>query len=190
MKTPYAKQPAFTIVELLITIVVIGILAAISMVAYSGIQMSAKNVSTERAVAQYEKALAMYVAQYGQYPTSWSSCLGETTSYPEGCFSGIAASTQFANELRKVASLPPPPVYECFTGWGECRRNFTFVSNSSWQVDGELHRYYVIYFLGGNAKCKSSLEGGWGSFSTSTSKGYFETRGSERMCVDMLPMPS
>ncbi len=190
MKTPYAKRPGFTIVELLITIVVIGILAAISMVAYSGIQMSAKNVSTEQAVAQYEKALAMYVAQYGQYPTPSSSvCMGEVVDYSAGCYIA-SASTQFANELRKVASLPPPPVYECFTGWGGCRRNFTFVSNSSWQVDGELHRYYVIYFLGGNAKCKSSLEGGWGSFSTSTSKGYFEPRGSERMCVDMLPMPS
>ncbi len=189
MKTPYAKQSAFTIVELLITIVVIGILAAISMVAYSGIQMSAKNVSTEQAVAQYEKALAMYLAKYGQYPTSWSSCLGETTRYPEGCFSGIT-STQFANELRKFASLTPPPVYECFTGWGGCRRNFAFIFATSWQVDGEPHLYYVVYFLGGNAKCKSSLEGNWGSFSTSTSKGYFETRGSERMCVDMLPMPS
>lgn len=180
----------FTIVELLIVIVVIAILAAISAVAYNGIQERAKNVKTESAVAQYKKSLAMYVAEYGQYPTpTTSACLGEVADYPNGCYTG-GKSSVFADELRKVSSLPPPPVYDCFSGWGGCRYNFTFVYNSLWKVDSKQHSYYLIYFLSGAATCRSSLEGTYGDFSTSKSRGYMETRGNERMCVDMLPMPA
>ncbi|MFZ1243034.1 MAG: type II secretion system protein [Candidatus Saccharimonas sp.] len=184
------QTTGFTIVELLIVIVVIAILAAISIVSYNGIQERAQNVKTEAAVAQYEKALAMYLAEYGQYPTPTSSvCLGEVADYPNGCYVGVRSSV-FADELRKVASLPPPPVYKCFSGWGGCRYNFTFRYASTWKVDGNLHPYYVIYFLDGNATCRSSLEGAFGDFSTSKSRGYMESRGGQRMCVDMLPMPA
>ena len=40
------KRTGFTIVELLIVIVVIGILAAITIVAFNGIQTRAKNTQT------------------------------------------------------------------------------------------------------------------------------------------------
>ena len=186
------ETSGFTIVELLIVIVVIAILSVVSVVAYNGIQDRAQNVKTEAAVAQYEKALAMYLAEYGQYPTPTSSaCLGEVVDYPNGCFIGERSSV-FADELRKVASLPPPPVYKCFSGWGGCRYNFTFHYGNTWKwkVDGKPHSYYVIYFLDGDATCRSSLEGAYGDFSTSKIKGYMEARGSQRMCVDMLPMPA
>lgn len=47
----------FTIVELLIVIVVIGILAAIVVVAFNGIQEQANNASRESDVEQYYKAI-------------------------------------------------------------------------------------------------------------------------------------
>ena len=45
----------FTIVELLIVIVIIGILAALVVLAYSGIQDRANNQQTESAVNAYRK---------------------------------------------------------------------------------------------------------------------------------------
>ena len=51
------KQFGFTIVELLIVIVIIGILAAITVVAYNGIQNRANNTKTQQAVAAYAKAM-------------------------------------------------------------------------------------------------------------------------------------
>lgn len=58
----------FTIVELLIVIVVIGILAAITTVAYNGIQQKAQNAKLLSAFDTYEKALRIYKAQNGTYP--------------------------------------------------------------------------------------------------------------------------
>jgi prepilin-type N-terminal cleavage/methylation domain-containing protein len=53
------KQRGFTIVELLIVIVVIGILAAITIVAYNGVQTRAENNKTVAAVNQSVKLLKL-----------------------------------------------------------------------------------------------------------------------------------
>ena len=60
----------FTIVELLIVIVVIAILAAITIVAYRGIQDRAKVSAAKSAVAQAVKKVAVYNAANEQYPTT------------------------------------------------------------------------------------------------------------------------
>lgn len=54
------NSKGFTIVELLIVIVVIGILAAISIVAYNGIQERARISSVSSALSQAAKKLAVY----------------------------------------------------------------------------------------------------------------------------------
>lgn len=59
---------AFTIVELLIVIVVISVLAAISIVAYNGIQDRALNSNIVSASSQAAKALRAYKAAYDRYP--------------------------------------------------------------------------------------------------------------------------
>ena len=51
------KQTGFTIVELLIVIVIIGILAAITVVAYSNIQQRANNSKIASDLAQIQKAI-------------------------------------------------------------------------------------------------------------------------------------
>lgn len=66
----------FTIVELLIVIVVIGILAAITIVAYNGIQQRSRNTQTIAGAKQYIKAVHMYATEKGVYPTV-TSCLGD-----------------------------------------------------------------------------------------------------------------
>jgi prepilin-type N-terminal cleavage/methylation domain-containing protein len=65
----------FTIVELLIVIVVIGILAAITIVAYNGIQNRSNNSKTVSALGAYAKAISLYKVDNGIHPQV-SSCLG------------------------------------------------------------------------------------------------------------------
>lgn len=56
----YSRQYAFTIVELLIVIVVIAILAAISIVAYNGIQNRARASAATSALNQASKKIALW----------------------------------------------------------------------------------------------------------------------------------
>jgi len=65
MKT---KNRGFTIVELLVVIVVIGILAAITIVSYTGITNKATQASLQSDLSNSSKLLKMYYTDYGIYP--------------------------------------------------------------------------------------------------------------------------
>ena len=58
----------FTIVELLIVIVVIGILAAITVVAYNGIQIRARDNIRKSDIAVLVKAIELFRTDYGEAP--------------------------------------------------------------------------------------------------------------------------
>ena len=60
----------FTIVELLIVIVVIGILAAISIVAYNGLSNKANAAATQSDLTNFEKKLRAYQVEHGDFPES------------------------------------------------------------------------------------------------------------------------
>lgn len=64
------SKPGFTIVELLIVIVVIGILAAITIVAYNGVQSRTNDTSVKSDLAAFSKKLALFHADYARYPTN------------------------------------------------------------------------------------------------------------------------
>lgn len=70
----------FTIVELLIVIVVIGILAAITVVAFNGIQGQARDNVRKQDLGQLSKALKLYAVQNGDYAESACGS-GGTSSY-------------------------------------------------------------------------------------------------------------
>ena len=65
----YPKQTGFTIVELLIVIVVIAILAAISVVAYNGIQNRAKTTAGYQLAQNIIKKAEIYRQVEGFYPS-------------------------------------------------------------------------------------------------------------------------
>lgn len=64
------NQKGFTIVELLIVIVVIAILAAISIVAYTGIQNNARASAAQSAAASVRDVAEAYNSLHGSYPTT------------------------------------------------------------------------------------------------------------------------
>ena len=77
------NQPGFTIVELLIVIVVIAILAAISMVAYNGIDYRSKSAATGVSMNNLRKAMLSYKVEVGELPP-----LGDSWNYdtnPPNC---------------------------------------------------------------------------------------------------------
>ena len=60
----------FTIVELLVVIVVIGILAAITIVSFTGISQKATVASIQSDLSNAKKQLQLYYTEYGYYPAA------------------------------------------------------------------------------------------------------------------------
>lgn len=67
------KRSGFTIVELLIVIVVIGILAAITIVAYNGIQQRGRDAQRVSDISNIMKSLEAYKVLNGVYPVATST---------------------------------------------------------------------------------------------------------------------
>lgn len=140
------KAAGFTIVELLIVIVVIGVLAAIVIVAYNGITASAQQSAIVSEMKNWEKLFAIYKAKNGNYPLPSPTpttgggpgssvqnryCLG--TGFPQvsgtgycylvasGTIYSVAESTgaTLITELSTVGNTPdntPKYVYGSVTG--------------------------------------------------------------------------
>ena len=117
-------KSGFTIVELLIVIVVIAILAAISVVAFNGIQARAQNTNRLTELNAWNKLFALYKGTYGSYPRPDSTTFGQykygfclgigypgqtnlTTGVGGKCHDNTAPVNLALNtELKKVSSLP------------------------------------------------------------------------------------
>jgi len=63
------KNKGFTIVELLIVIVVIGILATLVIVTFTGIQQKARNSQRQTDINAVDSHVEAYYASSGNYPT-------------------------------------------------------------------------------------------------------------------------
>ena len=66
---------AFTIIELLIVIVIIGILVAITAVSYNGITKSAKESALKSELKRISTSLELHKAKNGTYPTSLATAI-------------------------------------------------------------------------------------------------------------------
>ncbi|MDK2899352.1 MAG: hypothetical protein PWQ10_539, partial [Patescibacteria group bacterium] len=64
------NHQAFTIVELLVVIVVIGILATITIVSYTGITSRANETAIKSELSNASTKLNLYYATYSSYPTT------------------------------------------------------------------------------------------------------------------------
>src|SRR5674476_1057592 len=98
-----SSRRGFTIVELLIVIVVIAILAAITIVAYSGIQQRANNVAIIDSASSSLRMIESYIAVNGTYPYPYSNWACITTTV--GCSIG-ATNTTFDTNMATIGTLP------------------------------------------------------------------------------------
>jgi prepilin-type N-terminal cleavage/methylation domain-containing protein len=103
-----SSHRGFTLIEIIVVVVVIGILAAISIVVYTGVQDRAKNTQLLSVFDAYDKALKIYYSNTGTYPESpgdINSCVG----------GGYTATADFGeNECQKRNGLPATTVRSVF----------------------------------------------------------------------------
>jgi prepilin-type N-terminal cleavage/methylation domain-containing protein len=75
------NEQGFTIVELLIVIIVIGILAAIILVAYSGVTTKANTTAAQANAAEVQKVVEAFNADNGFYPALAGSGTNSIATY-------------------------------------------------------------------------------------------------------------
>jgi len=100
------NRRGFTIVELLIVIVVVGVLAAITVVAYNGVQERAESAKIITRAQAYVKGLKLWEADQGRPATA--SCIAPS-SYATCSITGWGANqtndTTFNTALNQYAGL-------------------------------------------------------------------------------------
>jgi type II secretion system protein G len=74
------KDEGFTLIELLVVVIIIGILAAIAIPVYIGVQNSAKDSATQSDIQNAKTAVVAYFTAEGDYPTSLTGL--DTYGYP------------------------------------------------------------------------------------------------------------
>ena len=82
------KKQGFTVVELLIVVVVIAVLAAITIIAYNGIQARANNAAADSAANTMSKKIQNYYSLRGSYPATTTTFFADLASYNESSLTG------------------------------------------------------------------------------------------------------
>lgn len=137
------KQTGFTIVELLIVIVVIGILAAITIVAFNGVKDRATYSSAHASLRSLKTALQSYHAIHGAYPSTGASSTPTSPVWRYSCATGI---DNFMVGVTTVSSsLPQAP----------CKDPAGTNTNDTWLYSSDGQGYKLIYIrpiMSDNAK--------------------------------------
>ncbi|MGI6278509.1 MAG: type IV pilin protein [Patescibacteria group bacterium] len=158
------KKPAFTLIELLIAVVIIGILAAIGLGQFYTAQIRARDAQRKDNLSSVAKALEMYYNDQGRYPDdlSWGSPLEDAneTIYmkelPNDPSSGAKYDYDSGTDgsYYKLYSVIEHGEDRCFSESGQCYADGGAYAGTDCTV-GEGAEPYCRYCIASpNANCK------------------------------------
>ena len=106
-RTP--RRRAFTLVEVLIVVVILGILATVIIGVFGNNSADASRASLKDNLRTMRSALEIYIAQHGNYP-SVASFEQQMTQYTDGA--GGVSATKTATHIYGpyILSMPPLPI--------------------------------------------------------------------------------
>lgn len=155
----------FTIVELLIVIVVIAILAAITVVAFNGVQQRAENSKTLAAIDQYAKALQLYKTNTGDYPLSGGgfqfgciiesgacAMVGGTAGADCASIGASGVNTNLNAAIKTVVNSIPSVSDQTMQCEGKVVKGALYISYGNF-YGSDNRNGYVLYYLKGDQPC-------------------------------------
>lgn len=146
------RHRGFTIVELLIVIVVIGILASITVVAYNGVQGNARDTDRLSDMDRIRDALERYRLENGTYPNEAGASWEYSTADPQN----------FIADLKPYLSgnTPVDPANTASRYYYYYRYE---PGTSGWGVTCPLNRgaYYVLGIASLESKKGTDVSSGW-----------------------------
>lgn len=138
------RRSGFTIVELLIVIVVIGILAAITIVAYNGIQVRARDSVRIDKVKNIAKAIELYYVDNGRYPPIMDGMGFETSCGSQTDNWGHCDRNKIlADYLTPYMAIDPTSLSDATQG------NYWYHYTSQWTDNYQT--YGIMVYLEGSA---------------------------------------
>ena len=144
------RSSAFTIVELLIVIVVIAILAAITIMAYNGIQSRARDSQRAQDIQTIAKALELYYIDKGEYPNGTNYTPGSTAINGSWSTTADGSWSNLATVLKPyISSLPTSPGANSATPAinGGNHYDYVGVSNTNYCNSSKGQTYLLAYKL-------------------------------------------
>lgn len=184
------KVLGFTIIELLIVIVVIGILSTLALNSFANAQQQARNAQTITIAKAYHKAILGYVAVNSEYPPDYA-CFG--TGYPDinndstaGDCEGnttnayVRESTAFNNAIKpyvgSVDTKTNPTIIAA--SWGARSVGAFFYYSTATTLNGQPQHRWLVYSLEGtDEKCPVGpivAMGTWPAFVSGSHNGTTE----------------
>jgi general secretion pathway protein G len=140
------SKSGFTIVELLIVIVVIAVLAAITIVAYNGIQSRARDNLRYTDAKAIMKALHLKKVHYGNYPPSTATAAAICGSHTNGYSYGDATDGTWLKPLVDGGYLKKAPL----SPNNGCSNFYRYLrpSATSYNCPSRTNAYYVLEIYG------------------------------------------
>ena len=141
----------FTIIELLIVIVVIGILATITAIAFNGIQQRARDTQRNSDIGIITKALELYYIDNGAFPAGD----GSTTINSSWSTTADASWASLMTKLRPYFNTSPKdPISTPGVNVHSSGYNYAYFSNRSTGTSycgaNQLQMYILVYRLEGS----------------------------------------
>jgi prepilin-type N-terminal cleavage/methylation domain-containing protein len=136
MKLKINRQRGFTIVELLIVIVVIGILAALVIVQFTNVQARARDAERKSDIRALESKVAEYYALQGNYPLTIAAINNPTNVVPtDACKapggSGDCTTPDYGYHAYKAGTTPAvATATDCDNGANPCTQYILYADTS------------------------------------------------------------